>query len=177
MSQFTFPTRYTRIGSDKILHPRNLLVFGIIGLLFGKVIAGAGMVAAIGLVALPAALFFIGWLLRTPNAALFGSLLNGFLAVGLTRYVDAPWGLMIDGLLFMGWLALLFKKWRKTDWSPLRNDIMGLALLCTWTDFLKSIIGKSHASWRRMLGLEQRLRTLPCRHQGIKHRILQAKKQ
>lgn len=129
MKQLTFPTRYTRIGSDKILHPRNLLVFGIIGLLFGKVIAGAGMVAAIGLVALPAALFFIGWLLRTPNAALFGSLLNGFLAVGLARYVDAPWGLMIDGLLFIGWLALLFKKWRQTDWSPLRNDIMGLALL------------------------------------------------
>lgn len=31
----------------------------------------------------------------------------------------------------------------------------------TWTDFFKSIIGKSHASWQRMLGFEQRLRTLP----------------
>ncbi len=117
------------IGADKILQPRALLVFGIVGLLLGKVIAGAGMVAAIGLVGLPAALFFVAWLLRTPNAGLFGSLLNGFFAAGIARYVDAPWGLMMDGLLFVGWLALLFKKWRHTDWSPLRNDIMGLALL------------------------------------------------
>jgi len=38
----------------------------------------------------------------------------------------------------------------------------------TWTDFFKSIIGKSHASWRRMLGLEQRLRTLPLSASGHK---------
>lgn len=28
----------------------------------------------------------------------------------------------------------------------------------TWTDFVKSLLGKGHASWRRMLGLQPRLR-------------------
>ncbi len=120
---------FSKIGADRLLSPVNLFVFGAIGLFLGLVIARAGLVAAIGLVGLPAGLFFVGWLIRTPNAALFGSLLNGFFAAGIARYVDAPWGLMMDGLLFIGWLAVLFKKWRHTDWSPLRNDIMGMALL------------------------------------------------
>lgn len=125
------------IGADRLLSRRSLVVFAIVGLFFGKAIASGGVVLALGLVGLPAGLFFVGWLFRTPNAGLFGSLLNGFFAAGLARYVDAPWGLMMDGLLFIAWLALLFKKWRKTDWSPLRNDVMGLALLWYGLVFLE----------------------------------------
>ena len=117
------------IGTDGRLSPRVLVVLGLLGLLLGKVVAGAGLAAAVGLVGLPFGLFALAWLLRAPNAGLFGALLNGFFAAGVARYVDAPWGLLMDGLLFLAWLALLFKKWRHTDWSPLRNDIMGLALL------------------------------------------------
>lgn len=101
----------------------------IVGLLLGKIVAGLGLAVGLALVGLPAGIFLVGWLLRNPNAGLFGALLNGFLAAGLSRYVAIPWGLMMDGLLAIAWLALLFKKWRHTDWSPLRRDLMGLALL------------------------------------------------
>lgn len=98
-------------------------------LVIGWLVAKAGMVVAIGLAVLPAALFFLGYLLRNPQAGLMGALITGFFSAGVTRYVSAPWGLAMDAFLFIGWLALLFKKFRHTDWSPLRNDVMLLALL------------------------------------------------
>ena len=71
-TNFKTQARDLRIGADKLLQPSVLIVFGIIGLLLGKVIADAGILAAIGLIGFPAMLFF---------AALFGvvSVVTGYL--------------------------------------------------------------------------------------------------
>jgi len=38
------------------------------------------------------------------------------------------------------------------------NRVLYVDYAYTWTDFFKSILGKGHASWRRMLGIQPRLR-------------------
>lgn len=123
------PARITRESGSGWLSTFTWQLFlSAIAIVIGLVIASSGMLAAMGLLVLPGVLLFTGYLLRTPSAGITGALLVGFFSSGIARYVDGPWGLLIDGFLFIGWLALLFKRWRGTDWSPLKNDIMGLAL-------------------------------------------------
>jgi hypothetical protein len=98
-------------------------------LLIGVVAGKAGLFAAVGLLILPFGVFALGYFLKNPNAGLMGALLVGFFSAGISRYVDGPWGLAMDGFLVIAWLACLFLQFRKTDWSPLRNDIMVLALI------------------------------------------------
>jgi hypothetical protein len=109
--------------------PSILAVGLVVALLTGFMAAKAGLIVALGLLILPVVVFAAGYMLRNPNAGLMGALMTGFFSAGIARYVDGPWGLALDGFLVIGWLAILFLKFRKTDWSPLRNDIMVLALV------------------------------------------------
>jgi hypothetical protein len=120
---------YLTLTSLRLPPVHVLLAAGMLALLTGVLAAKAGLVAALGLLVLPGGIFAVGYLLKNPNAGLMGAVLTGFFSSGIARYVDAPWGLALDGFLFIAWLALLFQKFRKTDWSPLRNDIMALALI------------------------------------------------
>jgi len=95
----------------------------------GAVIAQGGLMAGLALLGLPAALFFLGWLMQHPRVGLDGSMLVGFFSAGISRYLNAPWGLAMDSFLFIGWLAFLFLKFRKSDWSPLRNSAMTITLV------------------------------------------------
>jgi hypothetical protein len=105
------------------------IAYAVFAFMIGKLIGKGGMMVAIVLIAIPIVIFFLAFLLMNPGAALDGSMIVGFFSAGITRYVVAPWGLAMDGFLFIGWLALFFKKFRDTDWSPLRNDVMVVAMV------------------------------------------------
>jgi len=113
-----------RLGRWGVLAGASLLA-----IVLGLVIAKGGLLAGLGLLGLPVGIFLFGWLMRHPHAGLHGSILTGFFSVGLTRYVNAPWGMAMDAFLVLGWLAFLFRQFRKTDWSPLRHSAMILALM------------------------------------------------
>jgi len=92
----------------------------------GVVIAKGGLMAGLLLAALPAALFLMGALLSRPSFGLTSSLLVGFAASGLARYVNMPWGMLLDFFLVVSWIALAAKR---PDWSPLRNTEMAITLM------------------------------------------------
>lgn len=87
---------------------------------------------AIGLVSLlvPFVLFFIGLLFHKPIIGFWAAFTMNYFAIGLTRYVPAPLGLSIDGLLLLTWLAIIFSQFnRSVPWKNAGNITTLLAII------------------------------------------------
>ena len=103
----------------------------ILGLsaLMGIMIAMGGLLASAALLGLPVGILLVSWLFRDAHAGINLSILIGFFSSGIGRYVDAPWGLLMDAFLFISWLSLLLRKPGTVPWRHLRNDVMLVALI------------------------------------------------
>jgi O-Antigen ligase len=112
--------------SERIFFYARTAVFTVIGgVLIGTAIGKFGLLAGLGMMALPIVILVTGWMFSTPQVGILFSIFLGFTANGIARYVEGvPWGLMIDISLFVAWLSLLFQKFRHTDWSPLSHGAM-----------------------------------------------------
>jgi O-Antigen ligase len=96
-------------------------------MLIGWLIGKGGFDTGVILLALPIGLLIIAHFFTHTYSNLVAALLVGFFALGIGRYVSAPWGLLVDIFLVVGWLSLFFKR-QKPDWSFIKNDIMAVAL-------------------------------------------------
>ena len=139
-----------KTGADRI---NSSVGFGLVvlaSLLIGSVITMGGEKVGMAAMVLPFLLFFVVRLFKYPSMGLEVALFLGFFASGLSRYVrGVPFGLGIDVILFLSWLALLFKRFRKTDWTPLKNDLFILTLI--WFGYLVLELGnpemRSATAW------------------------------
>lgn len=119
-----------RTGASRLLSWGMVLVWAILSFVLAKAIAKVGIVVGAGLIALPFMIWYLVQIFKTPNLGLTTALLMAFFASGLSRYIKGvPWGLTIDLLLFLSWLAVLMLKFRETDWAPIKNDLMWITLL------------------------------------------------
>lgn len=122
---------YSKTGADRINQPvvLLLLLISILGASF--FIASKGILAILALMVLPfAALFLIGTF-KNPLVSFFSVYIVNFFALGASRYVyDAPFGLAVDFLLILTYIALFFKYfYSKIDWSLAKNDLTYIALI------------------------------------------------
>lgn len=118
-------------GSDYLRKP-----LGLVGMLFftiisAKMIASGGLKSGIMLVILPGIIMFINRIFNNPRMGLWSVFVVEFFVLGLGRYIQGiPMGLAVDGLLFLTYLALIFKHfYEKVDWSPAKNLLTYLAML------------------------------------------------
>ena len=104
-----------------------LLIFGIAFL--AVIISEGGLLITFTLIIIPLALLFLNRLFNNPKFGMYSLVFLGFTANGLYRYVgDYPFGLSVDFLLVITYIALIFKEfYRKIDWSPAANDLTFLA--------------------------------------------------
>ncbi len=111
---------------EKILYFIRTTIFVVIsGVLIGTAINKYGMVAGVGMMALPIGLLVVGWMFSTPQVGIVLTIVLGFISNGMARYVEGvPWGLLVDISLLIAWLSLLFQNFRFTNWSPLRHGAM-----------------------------------------------------
>ncbi|KYG80349.1 hypothetical protein AWW67_09210 [Roseivirga seohaensis] len=120
-SYATIPTKY---GVEKLRSG-----FGLISLL-GLIVVGtglilvSGMVGALILLGLPFIVTLLAVLWSKPKLALWGSLVMGFMISGISRYINAPWGLTLDILMVLAWLIIILNKEVKVNWKFLKNDIV-----------------------------------------------------
>lgn len=116
-----------RTGSYKLLTFPAIIVWAVVVFVVSQGIAKVGIAVGAGLIVMPFAIGFLITLFNNPRISLIMVLIMGFMAPGLARYIKAiPFGLTLDIFLFLGWLAILFQKFRDTDWEPIKNDLMGL---------------------------------------------------
>lgn len=111
-----------------MLLPVIQLFWAILLAFLGYIIGKTGITTGILLAGCPVIIALLVSLLRFPDRTLWAALTVGFLSFGVARYVDLPWGLMLDFFLVIGWIGLVFKPGKKGFWLPLKNDIMILSL-------------------------------------------------
>ena len=143
-----------RSGHDYLTHPLGLLA--LLGTAAALVLLATRLGGGVA-VKLSAALYGVPLLLivlRRPVVSLYLLLALGFTANGLSRYIDAPWGLMADGTLALGWIATLVRRYpRNWDtpgdprrWPELTQD--GFLLAVVWFAFLALEIANPQAQSR-----------------------------
>lgn len=118
-----------KIGSELFEQPvfiGGILVFSAFAAL---AIVKFGIIVGFILVGAPFGIFYLGSIIANPRIGIASALFVGFFSAGIARYISGPWGLLIDIVLFVAWLGLLFKKFNKTDWSPLRRDVFILSIV------------------------------------------------
>lgn len=136
-------------GADLLRRP--VLFIGALAAapILAVLIAKVGIVAGALFVVLPAGGYFIVQVFKQPQLTLYAALFMSFFASGLSRYVKIPWGLSVDAFLVLGVVAVVFQKWKFTDWTPLRNDAL-LVTLLWYTVVLFEIVNpeaKSIIAW------------------------------
>jgi len=98
---------------------------------------------------------------KTPKHGVYLLIFMGFYVTGAARYVIAPWGLIIDALLMLMYVALFFKGFgEKVEWSRAKSSLTLLATL--WMGYILFQLGNpeviSRQAWfyaMRGVGLYQ----------------------
>jgi hypothetical protein len=118
-------------GANKITHPLVLLLLLISVLGVSLFIVRDGFFAIAVLLVIPFAAMFLIKTFENPVVSFFAVYFANFTALGLSRYIiDAPFGLMVDGLLLLTYLAVFFKNfYTKFDWGILKNEVVYVALI------------------------------------------------
>ena len=98
---------------------------------------------------------------NSPKRGIYLLIIMGFFVTGAARYVIAPWGLIIDALLVLVYVALFFKGFaQKIEWSKAKSSLTLLAAI--WMGYLFLQLGNpevlSREAWfyaMRGVGLYQ----------------------
>lgn len=80
-----------------------------------------GLAVVIGLIA---ALAVVSKILKTPKSGIYLLIVMGFFVTGAARYIQAPWGLTIDAILVLIYVALFFKGFAtKQPWKNAKSNL------------------------------------------------------
>lgn len=96
-------------GSMKLTNFTNLIFVFASLLLTTLIIVKAEIVGFVLILALFAVTGIVYSIFQKPKLGIYLLIVMGFFVTGMARYVPAPWGLTIDGLLVLIYLALFFK--------------------------------------------------------------------
>lgn len=92
----------------------------------------------IGLVSIVSAFFIVGiiyTIFKNPKTGIYLLVILGFFVTGATRYVMAPWGLAIDGILVLIYVALFFSGFgQNISWNKARSILTVLAAI--WMGYI-----------------------------------------
>lgn len=89
-------------------------------------VVSGGVLLGMGLIVLPALFYWFMRVFNDPRLILITLFVVNYFVMGVSRYVSAPVGLLIDGLLVIGYIALFFKR---ESFRPADRGITFMALI------------------------------------------------
>lgn len=111
-------------GSDYLRKPLPILLLLSVVLATGHLTATKGLVAGLAVMVLPFAAFYVGALFVNPRIGVITILIFNFFVLGIGRYIPMTWGLLMDGLMVLMYLALFFKAFRiKVPWKRANSQL------------------------------------------------------
>ena len=93
------------------------VVITCLSIVLGVLIAYGKFAAIIGLIAFVIGLFYVIFSFRNPVIPLKTVLIFGFFVIGITRYIDGPFGLAVDFLLVFCWIVAVLTGWKSLNWN------------------------------------------------------------
>ena len=114
--------QFSRTGAYAIYSRTGMVLLAIVVLLFGFLASKTTAVMAI-VVGLFGAMFFIYQVVKKPSLALTIMFALSFVLIGATRLVPAPFGLVIDVMIYLTWIVLFFKSFNGADWSLKKTSL------------------------------------------------------
>ncbi len=111
-------------GSDYLKKPLPILVLLSVVLTTAHLTATKGLVAGIGVMVIPFAVVYLGALFVNPRIGVVTVLIFNFFVLGIGRYIPMTWGLLMDGIMVLMYLALFFKAFRiKVPWNRAASQL------------------------------------------------------
>lgn len=111
-------------GSDTLRQPIPIVLLLAISLVIGYLTATRGLVMGIALMLFPLLLVFLGALFLKPKIGIITVFIFNFMVLGIGRYIPMTWGLLMDGIMVIMYLALFFKSFRiKVPWENARSQL------------------------------------------------------
>ncbi|SFU46630.1 hypothetical protein SAMN05216480_104138 [Pustulibacterium marinum] len=125
-------------GPDLLKKPIPVAILISIAVCFSLLTVSKGIVIGIMMIIMPIGFAYLTALIINPRIGLITILIFSFFVIGLSRYLTATWGLFIDGLLFLMYLSLFFKAFKKKiPWDNAKSQITLLATIWMGYAFLE----------------------------------------
>ena len=99
------------------------IIFGFLIIAIIFFLSNNNLIAAIALFVIPFPILFVYKIFADPKIGFISVLYANYFSVGLSRYVPAPTGLAVDGLLVLTFTALIFFQFnKKVDWKNAKQS-------------------------------------------------------
>lgn len=113
----------SHIGAEKIYTPQGVLLLISVVILSVMAVAFLGFTGSLLLVGLPLGGAYLFWLFSEPRVGIYTMLFMSFAISGLGRYFPVlPFGLSIDVLIVLTFVAFFIKTFRNIKWSVVPFD-------------------------------------------------------
>jgi hypothetical protein len=100
-----------------------IAIFGLLTLASLYFISKGNVLFALVCVAIPIPVYLFYLIFKYPRIGFITSLFCNYFAIGLTRYIPAPLGLMVDASLVLTFVALIFSQFnQKVNWGLAAKD-------------------------------------------------------
>jgi len=124
---------------------KHILLLSVVSVIFIVLLFGAvfffskdNFVAGIALLVLPGPIFYLYKFFGNPRIGFYSVLVANYFAIGLSRYIPAPLGLAVDGLLVLTWLSLIFSQFNnKLEWKNASRDFTYFVIIWYTMTFLQ----------------------------------------
>ncbi len=126
-----FESIKAKTGAAKLQDPLVVIAIIILSIVLGFIFAKGGLIVVIAMIGLLPALIYLNRLFNKPSLGISTLLVFSFVAIGLTRYlVGVPFGLGIDGLMVITYIAIFFKNFYKSiSFDQANRDITYLLFI------------------------------------------------
>ncbi len=114
--------KFHKTGAYAIYSTTGLVLLSTVVIIFGFIASKTSLIllAVIGVFAI---IGFLSVVSKAPKHALNLMFGLSFLLIGFTRFVVAPFGLVIDFMIFLAWIIVFFKSFKGADWSIKNNSL------------------------------------------------------
>lgn len=134
-------------GSKRILNPNVFIPLITIAFLLTLFIVKTGIFGLVLSISFFVVIGLIYSIFNYPKLGIYLLIILGFFVTGAGRYVPAPWGLSIDAILVLIYVALFFKGFaNKIPWDKARSSLTLLATL--WMGYILLQLGNPEAQSR-----------------------------
>ena len=131
-------------GSAAVLRTQILVLIAGVMVLAAVLLAKLELLGGVACIGLVGVLGFLYLVFQYPRFGILAILVMGFFATGLSRYVPLPWGLSVDGIIMLVYLALFFKAFKtKIQWRKAKSMLTLVTSL--WFIYVLAQLGNPEA--------------------------------